>query len=479
MEDVKKVKEIVKKINKSYYEISDKIWENPEVGLEEEKSLIILKDFLEKNGFTVKTGLAGLSTSFVAEYGSGKPVIGFTAEYDALPGLSQEAYQTKKVPVCENNPGHGCGHNLLGVGSIGAALVLKEYVDSKNLSCTIKVFGTPSEERDAGKAFMGREGVFDGVDCGFTWHPHYVNSVWESGSLANTIVTFKFKGKSSHAAASPELGRSALDACELMNVGVNYLREHVPSDVRIHYAYLDVGGHAPNVVQDHAAIYYFIRASKMKDSTDTYERVKKIAHGAALMTETELEIIFDSAVSDFVPNPTLTKAMEEAMLDLGEVKYSDEEIEMAKSFVNTLGQNEINGAENLISRFLDKNQVENIKKRSLVSEYIKFGKDSPMASGSTDVGDFSNCAPVAQCLIATSAFATPLHSWQMVSQGKSSYAKKGLDKAVSTLALTAIRVLNNHDLVKKVREEYIEQTGGKYIAPIPKDVNVRDVNLYK
>lgn len=477
MEDVKIVKEIIDSKKEGYRKLSDAIWDNPELGLEEFKSQKILCDAIRKEGFEVKEGLADMPTSFVATWGEGKPAIAFTAEYDALPGLSQKECSLKQEALTEKGAGHGCGHNLLGVGAIAAAFVLKAYMEKENKKGTIKIFGTPSEERDAGKTFMARDGIFDGLDIGFTWHPASVNSVWECGSLANVIATFKFKGISSHAAASPELGRSALDACELMNVGVNYLREHVKSDIRMHYSYLDVGGKAPNVVQASGAVYYFIRAPRMEDAMSAYERVVNCAKGAALMTGTKLDVEFDLAISDYLPNPTLTKLMEEALKDIGGQYYSQEDYKEAKKFMTTLSPEIIDGTVKSLSRFVGMAKAKEYAEKGLISDIIIMGKNSDMANGSTDVGDFSKCVPTAQCLISTAAFATPLHSWQRVSQGKTEIAKKGMDRAVGTLALTAIRALNNPEIIKKAKEELIEERGEKYISPIPKELKIRDPKI--
>lgn len=475
MEDVRAVKKLVDIKKADYYKLSDEIWDNPETGLVEYKSQKILCDAIKKEGFEVTEGLANIPTSFVGVWGKGKPVIAFTAEYDALPMLSQEACSLERKTLVENGAGHGCGHNLLGVGAIAAAFVLKDYMEENNLKGTIKIFGTPSEERDAAKTFMAREGVFDGIDAGFTWHPHSINTIWECGSLANTIATFKFKGLSAHAAASPHLGRSALDACELMNVGVNYLREHVPSDVRMHYAYVDVGGNAPNVVQQNAAVYYFVRAPKMADSTAAYERVKECARGAAIMTGTQLEVVFNLALSDFVANPSLSRLMEEAIIDVGPQEFGEDDYKLAKEYIKTLSDDELKGQKNEVAGIIGLKKAEEIAEKGLMVDYIKTGANRiGLGTGSTDVGDFSYCVPTAQCLVATTAFGTPLHSWQRTAQGKTSIAKKGLDRAVATMALTAIRALKNPEILAKAKRELDEVTGGKYVSPIPKDVKIRN-----
>ena len=478
MDDVKIIKMLVNEKKEDYYKLSDAIWDNPETGLLEEKSQQILCEAIEREGFKVEKGVANIPTSFIGTWGEGEPVIGFSAEYDALPMLSQKSCSLKREAEVENGPGHGCGHNLLGVGAIAAAFVLKTYMEKNNVKGTIKIFGTPSEERDACKTFMARDGVFDNVDIGFTWHPHSINTVWECGSLANTIAIFRFKGVSAHAAASPHLGRSALDACELMNVGVNYLREHVPSDVRMHYAYIDVGGSAPNVVQQNAAVYYFVRAPKMADSTAAYKRVIECARGAAIMTGTELETELVVALSDFIANPTLSSLMEKSMIDLGPQEFEEEDFELAKKYMETLSDDEINAQKNEVASIIGSQKAEEIAEKGLMQEYMHTGAERiGLGTGSTDVGDFSYCVPTAQCLVATTAFGTPLHSWQRTAQGKSNIAKKGMDKAVEIMALTALRALNDPSIIKKAKEELKEMIGGEYKCPLPKEAILRDPKL--
>ncbi len=329
MKLTKEIKSIVNEKESIFNECSDKIWEFAEVGLEEEKSRDLFARVLREQGFEVEEGVANIPTAFVARWGGkGKPTVGFVAEYDALPGMSQVADLVKKEAVEGITAGHGCGHNLLGgAAGLGAALTLKEYLQRNNKEGTVVLFGTPSEERDACKAFMARDGIFDGIDAAFTWHPEARNAAWTAGSLANIIVMFHFKGKSAHAAATPHLGRSALDSAELMNIGVNYLREHVVPEARIHYAYTDAGGTAPNVVQATSTLYYFIRAPKLNQALEIYERIKNISKGAALMSGTEVDIDFKLALSDFIPNPTMTKVLYDSLVDFGGAPEFDKKIQ--------------------------------------------------------------------------------------------------------------------------------------------------------
>lgn len=264
--------------------LSEEIWRYAEVGFQEFRSAQALERCLEDEGFTLEKGVAGIPTAFVARYGSGKPVIGFLGEYDALFDLSQQPGNPQRALFENGTAGHGCGHNELGVGALASALAVKEYMQEQGLAGTVVYYGCPSEEDGSGKMHMAKEGVFDELDGAFTWHPSSKNAVDGCSSLACIGVLYRFHGRATHAAGQPHLGRSALDACELMNVGANYLREHMIPEARIHYAYRDAGGGAPNVVQDHAALYYFIRAPKVSQAVELRERVDNCAKGAALMT---------------------------------------------------------------------------------------------------------------------------------------------------------------------------------------------------
>ena len=300
-------------------EVSDRIFDFAETGFHEFETAKLYQQVLEKEGFAVEMGIAGMPTAFKATYGNGKPVVGFLAEYDALPELSQVGGCTERKPVCGENPdGHGCGHNLLGAGTLAAALAVKAYLEENPGKGTVILFGCPSEEKGNGKTIMARDGIFEGVDAALTWHPDTANAVWTTSSLANVSVFFNFKGVTSHAAAAPELGRSALDAAELMSVGVNYLREHIISDARIHYAYRDVGGIAPNVVQGHSRVHYFIRAPKSWQVQEIYKRVIDVAEGAAKMTGTEMTYELYAGLSDFIPNHVLSEVLYEALEEVGD-----------------------------------------------------------------------------------------------------------------------------------------------------------------
>lgn len=444
---------------------SDYIWDNPEIRFEEFESSRYLSDLLKQEGFTVEKGTANIETAFIAEYGSGGPVIAFLGEYDALSELSQEAGELTEKPITKGGNGHGCGHNLLGTGALAAAVTLKEYMKENNLEATVRFYGCPAEEGGSGKTFMARAGAFDDVDVALTWHPAPITGIWSFGTLANVQAYFKFKGKSAHAAGAPHLGRSALDAVELMNTGVNYLREHIIDDARVHYAITETGGTSPNVVQANAEVVQLIRAPKVDQAMEIYERVKKIAEGAALMTETEVEVIFDKACSDYIPNDTLSEVMGEAMQEIGAPSFTDEEFAFAKQVQGTLSAADLAAANQGVK------QLDVFLQKPLSDIAIPYFKVNKTIPGSTDVGDVSWVAPTAQCGVTTCTVGTPFHTWQLVAQGKTSYAHKGMLQVAKILALTALKALENQDIIKKAKAEHEENVGPNgYQCPIPNHI---------
>lgn len=461
---LKKYKDILTKLN-------EQIWDFAELKFREDRSAEVMITFLEKEGFQVEKGVANLPTAYVGTYGSGKPVIAILAEYDALSGLSQEADVAEKKPREGTNNGHGCGHNLLGVGAIGAALKVRDYLKEAGQSGTVKIIGCPGEEGGSGKAFMAREGVFDDFDAAITWHPFAVNGVMTGSLLANCQAYFRFKGISSHAAASPHLGRSALDAVELMNVGVNFLREHMEDTDRIHYAITDTGGVSPNVVQANAEVLYLIRSANTEKVNKLYERVIKIAQGAALMTETEVEIVFDKACSDVLSNSVIEQVLYDSFVEVGVPEYTDEEREYAKKFSETLSENDIAGD---MSLKILANPKKLLKKllASPICEFIAPHEHRDVTvAGSSDVGDVSNVVPTAQIITACYTVGTPAHSWQEVAQGKSSMAMKGTLLAAEVMSKAAIKLMVNEDILQAAKDEFKESRNGQeYICPIPMEV---------
>lgn len=468
--------ETIDKNRDAIVNLSDRIFEFAEIGFHEFKTAELYEKVLKENGFEVEKGVAGMPTAFKASYGSGKPVVGFLAEYDALPELSQVGGCTDRVATDDPNPdGHGCGHNLLGAGAYAAALAVKAYLEENPGKGTVVLMGCPSEEKGNGKTFMAREGIFDCLDVAFTWHPGDTNYVWTGSSLANVSVFFNFKGITSHAAAAPEQGRSALDAAELMSVGVNYLREHIISDARIHYAYRDVGGIAPNVVQGHSRVHYFVRAPKSWQVQEIFKRVIDVAEGAAKMTGTEMSYELFAGLSDYMPNHVLSEVLQEAMEEVGAPDFDEADFALAKKFLNdTSTESELDAKKVKIKKMYGAERVDEILERPLHAEISPIDWITPLNSpGSTDVGDASYVVPTAQLFGATATIGTAAHTWQMTAHGNTEIAHKAMLAAGKSMALAGLKVIENPELAKKAREEWMEETGGKYECPIPKEIGPR------
>lgn len=463
------VRDYMKSHETFFTDVSKYVYAHPETRFEEYKSAAYLADACEKAGFEVTRGVANIDTAFVASYGSGSPVIGFLGEFDALSGLGQEPLRTSEQPTTDfNGNGHGCGHNLLGTGSFAAACAAKEYMTLNNLEGTIQFFGCPGEEGGSGKTFMVREGVFDDVDLAFCWHPSPVNSIMSLSSLANYQVYFQFKGVASHAANSPHLGRSALDAVELMSSGVNYLREHVIPEARMHYAVTNTGGVSPNVVQAHAEVLYLIRAPFVSQVDEIYKRICKIAEGAALMTETEVTIRFDKACSNYIPNRSLERVLHKSLEEIGAEIPTEEESTFAQSIWESLRPAEKDGFIELMKGFGYEGDATEFKGKYLSDVISPYVSSDKVLAGSTDVADVSWVVPTAQLSAATSALGTPLHTWQMTSQGISSFAHKGMFRAGGSIALAAMKVLKDASLLQAVKEEFNAfKEENPYTNPIP------------
>jgi len=473
-ENKEKIITIIEENKDFYTDLSDKIWDYAETRFEEYKSADLFCNVLEEQGFKVEKGIADIKTAFVGTFGKGKPVIGILGEYDALSGLSQKSGIAKKEPLQEGGNGHGCGHNLLGTASLSAALAVKKYMEENKLKGTIRFYGCPGEEGGSGKTFMVREGVFEDVDIALCWHPFSQNSIFSISSLANFQVYFRFHGKSSHAAASPHLGRSALDAVELMNVGVNYLREHIIPDARVHYAVTNTGGTAPNVVQAESEVLYLIRAPITPQVQEIYDRICDIAKGAALMTQTKLEIDFNKGCSNLVPNETLETLMYKNFKIVGPPKFDEKDKKFADEISKTLSESDIDN-EIKITRLLtngnEKEKEKSIKTKKLADEILPFYYNAGILSGSTDVGDVSWVVPTGQIITACNTLGTPAHSWQMTSHGKTGIAHKGMLTAGKIIGMTAIDLLENPDIIKKAKKELKENLDGKiYVCPIPDDI---------
>ncbi|MCM3717667.1 M20 family metallopeptidase [Fictibacillus phosphorivorans] len=468
---VSEIHAFIEQNREKFIGISDKIWDYAETRFEEYNSADLLAQVLEKEGFNVERGVGGIKTAFIATYGSGKPVISLLGEFDALSGLSQKAGVSTYDPVVENGNGHGCGHNLLGTAPLAAAVAVKNYMEKHNVKGTIKYYGCPGEEGGSGKTYMVREGLFDDVDCALTWHPGSFSGIFSLSTLANYQVYFKFKGKASHAANSPHLGRSALDAVELMNVGVNYLREHIIPEARVHYSIVNTGGFSPNVVQAEAEVLYLIRAPKMTDLKNIYERVVNIAKGAALMTETEMEIKFDKACSNYIPNHELGKVLHENLERFGLPNYEESEMKFAEDIHQKITRDDIENTKNEIAKTSGEEFTTELQS-PFYPEIVPYQKTNDVMFGSSDVGDVSWVVPTAQFWGSSFVFGTPLHSWQLVAQGSTPIGQKGMLQAGKALAGSAIELLQNKELLERAKQEFQEKRKGTpYECPIPPGVH--------
>ena len=457
----------------TYTAASDAIWDHPEMNFREAFAVNTLTGILRANGFSITENLGGLPNAFRAEYGSGKPVIAYLGEYDALSALSQQAGSARKEALVAGAPGHGCGHNLLGVGALAAAIAVKEMIERGELTGTVVYLGCPAEETGSAKAFMARDHVFDGIDAMLTWHPWDYNGIWPGGSLANVKMIFRFKGQSAHAASSPHLGRSALDALELMNVGVQFLREHVPDDTRIHYAITDAGGLSPNVVQGRAEAVYLVRSQRLADLENIKQRVIDCARGAAIMTGTTMEMEFVKGCSNILPNTVMEETLIESMRDVGVPAYTEDELALAAGLHAALESPEATLQK--ITKLCDSKTRENILAHQGEPLYTFIAphcpSDAPIIPVSTDVGDASWCAPTSQVSCAAWAADTPAHSWQVVSIGKSSIAHKAMLLAAKTIALAGAKLMDDSELLARAKREFDSRTAQQpYLCPIPEGV---------
>ena len=452
--------DFVSKNQKRFQELADKVWSTPETCYSEQNSMSAHVDELIYHGFSVTKGIANIPTAVVGEYGTDGPIIAFLGEYDALAGLSQKADVFHQDPVKKGENGHGCGHNLLGSASMQAAVALKEWLKDSNLPGVVRYYGCPAEEGGAAKTFMVRDKIFKDVDVAITWHPGCLPGIVKGSSLANCRVDFTFEGRASHAAVSPHLGRSALDAIELMNVGVNYMREHMPDKARIHYALIDGGGISPNVVQAKAKVRYVVRDETTPKMMELLERVKEIAKGAALMTQTKVKTKILAGVSNLLYNETLGNIMQGNLDQLGAPEFSKEEHLYAKKYQDTLTRKDIESAYSHAGIDLVEGQV--------LAETVVAGDVKPVdMGGSTDVADVSWVVPTVSLWGANYAIGTPFHSWQMTAQGKSSIAIKGMTHAAMVMAATGSDLILNKTILDDAWSEHnktIEKEG--YMLPI-------------
>jgi len=475
----KQAYEFIEQNSDIFCTLSDKVWDYAETAFEEFQSAECFCEALKQFGFEVKQNVGDIPAAFVGTWGNGYPVIGFLGEYDALAELSQEAGIAKKSPIEKGGNGHGCGHNLLGAGALAAAVAVKDYLEKTGKSGTIKFFGCPGEEGGSGKAFMAREGVFDGLDLAFCWHPMNINGVFDVSTLANYQISYEFTGRSAHAAATPHLGRSALDALELMNVGVQFLREHVIQEARIHYAITNAGGFSPNVVQPKAEVLYLIRAPRITQIEEIYQRINKIAWGMALATETEVEIKFIKACADIVPNKVLSGLLHKNMLSAPKISYTEQDYAFAEALDKTMeSPPPLQVLTNVAPEDIN-NCLTQMQDKAIYEEVLPFYPDRevPVSPGSTDVGDVSYIAPTGQVVTSCWTFKTPPHTWQSVAIGKSGIAHKGFIYAAQALAGAAIDALEDDSIIQAAKEEFNNRLGGNaYKCPIPPEIKPQAVS---
>ncbi len=425
-----------------YASVAQQIWDLAEVGYQEVESSALLREQLAEAGFRIEEGVAGMPTAFVASWGEGSPVVGILAEYDALPGITQER-SPERAPRQGAQAGHACGHHLFGAGSVAAALAVKGWLEASGTPGTVRLYGTPAEEGGAGKVYMVRGGLFEDVDAVLHWHPGSANDASPSSSLANKSAKFRYYGVSAHAASAPEQGRSALDGVEAMNHMVNMLREHVPQETRIHYV-VTAGGHAPNVIPDFAEVFYYVRNPDPENVVSIFERVVLAAEGAAMGTGTRMEYEVIHGLFAMLPNEALQQRTYENLKRVGGVDYDEAEEAFARAIRETLRED-----------------APPIESAAEVRSY----RPRP-GGGSTDVADVSWVVPTAGISTATWVPGTPAHSWQAIAAGGMSIGEKGMLVAAKTLAMTAVDLFSDPELLEIARAEYLERVGPdfKYVS---------------
>jgi len=441
----------------NFEEISKYLWDNPELSLVEFKSSAKLQEYLANNGFKVEKGVSGMPTAFVATWGSGKPVIGFLAEFDALPGLSQVAGKAVREAIIQGAPGHGCGHNIFGPASVTAAIATKVAMEKHGIKGTLKVFGTPAEETLVGKIFMARDGLFDGIDIMISWHPYDMNGAPNESNLAMTSVKFQFKGRPAHAAVAPHAGRSALDAVELMDVAMNFMREHVIQEARIHYVITN-GGQVPNVVPPEAEVWYFIRSPRRSQVDQIWNWTQDVAKGAALMTQTTMSYRLLCATWETLPNKVLCKLGDANARAIGAPPFTPEDQKLGEEIIKSLG-GQVKG--------------EAFDTTITPPDLSKTFPNVRLLMGSTDEGNVSWIVPTLSFRAANLAKGTPLHTWQVVCQTGTTTARKGGLAVSKWMSATALDCLTKPEIISEAWKEhkgYLAET--KYYHPIPADLKV-------
>lgn len=447
-----------------FISVSHRIWELAELSLMEKKSAELYCKVLEEQGFQVEKGLSNMETAFWGKYGEGRPYIGILGEFDALSGLSQEAGKTYYSPVVPGGNGHGCGHNMLGAGSLAAACAVKQYLMENNLSGTVIYYGCPGEEGYASKTYMAQDNVWRGLDVAITWHPSTMNRVTTGSCIASIQREYTFSGIAAHAAGNPECGRSALDAIQLMNMGVEFMREHVPDSTRIHYAITDAGGVSPNVVQAQAKVVYMVRCPQIGDTRKLAARVDKIAKAAADMTETQVEVCEIDSTANTVNNTPFERLAYENMVQVGIPTYTEEELqyamELIRSYEAPVVVSEIEDLEDeLDQKDYDMVCQSSNNGRAAINNFVvPYKPCRKVRMGSTDVGDVSWQTPTVQVETATFPANCPGHSWQNVSCSATSIGDKGMILAAKVMAGTAVDLLHSQELLDQIRAEFAKRT---------------------
>lgn len=416
--------------------LANTLWETAELGYLEQRSSRLLQEELAAAGFAVESGVAGIPTAFVASYGSGEPVIGMLAEFDALPGTSQTAAPYRE-PHPELDSGHACGHHLFGAGSVAAALAVRQWMAAEGVEGTLRLYGTPAEEGGSGKVYMVRAGLFDDADAVLVWHPADRNAANAASTLANKSAKFRFHGVSSHAAVAPERGRSALDGVEAMNFMANLMREHMPDSARLHYV-ITSGGSAPNVVPDFAEVFYYLRHPDAGELEGLWARLEDAAEGAARGTGTRLEYEVIHGNHSVLPNATLSRLMHDKLQQVGGVQYDDGDLAWARQLATSL-------------------QTSGADLAAAAARIEPFTEEQGM--GSTDVGDVSWTVPTSEMRAATWVPGTAPHTWQAIAAGGTAIGEKGMQVAARTLALTAAELFRDRDLLRAAREEFEQRRG--------------------
>jgi len=446
--------------------IAKQIWNHPQIALEEKFASSLLAKELEEDGFSIEWGVGQMPTAFVATYGEGEPTIGYLGEYDALPGLSQNV-ATKIDPINQGAPGHGCGHNLFGTACMASAMALKAAMEKGNIKGTVRFYGCPAEETLVGKTFMARCGVFDDLDAAISWHPGSTNIVWNWSSLALNSLKVNFYGVASHAGGAPHLGRSALDGVMLMDVGMNYLREHIVPEARIH-SVVTSGGEAPNVVPAYAQVWYFLRAPGRKQVNEIYSRALEIAKGAALMSGTTHDIEFVTGCHELLVNKTLSNILSEKFQEVDGIKFTEEERAFAAELQTTFPEGAVKTDFEWMKTSSNANISGDDMNNPLWEHVLPHAEKSPVIGGSTEVGDVSWITPTGQITTCCWPLGTPGHSWQTVASCGSSIGTKGMLFASKTMALTGLELFTKPDLLAEAKAEFVAAKKGKeYVTPLP------------